>query len=621
MLGKILATRHSKAMGRFLLTVGQVGVGTSGGVEAVYHATRAFSNTLQADEVIVKLDVRNAFNSVSRGQMVQALKLLAAKQNYDVNDLLAYFEAAYAQPSHIYYQPKGSSVHISSEEGCQQGDPLGPLFFAIVFTLACARAAQALDLPLLGSFLDDAVVGGHVDEVRSFIDNLEVELRSIGLTLNHGKCRAITTHDSNPFADKGFQLEHYHSWHFVGAPIGNYEHILSFCANKVNQVSKKLSLFSLLPPHLSILMAKFCGTAPLLSYWVRVLGPLETWEQADKLTSTFFQRIVGPVFEPSRPLIHLPCRVGGFGLKSIGGLIGHAALAASCLETADIASSILIGDEPFFGERANFSIEALRDAGVVTDVGRPTKRIQKFFSKQLVKPIVDSLPQPIKDTARRWNSALGSAPLNPVFSLLEAFELKDQEFVFWARLRLGADLAESTQKCVLCQSTADQKGNHTLSCMGSNDKYEWHKLITAVIIRLASTACWAPTPEPHPFPQDPGRRLDIALQPGTVSLEKVTLIDVSITHASTCAAVSEKKRSKYGHQLLPDQQLLPVVFETSGGCEKPTMQFLQALAKGALTRGWVLGGRAAPTLMVGSTLARCVAQRLTKQFVGTPPSQ
>ena len=101
MLGKILATRHSKAMGRFLLTVGQVGVGTSGGVEAIYHATRAFSNTLQADEVMVKLDVRNAFNSVSREQMLQALKLLAEKQNYDVNDLLAYFEAAYAQPSHI----------------------------------------------------------------------------------------------------------------------------------------------------------------------------------------------------------------------------------------------------------------------------------------------------------------------------------------------------------------------------------------------------------------------------------------------------------------------------------------------------------------------------------------
>ena len=51
----------------------QLGVGTPGGCEAAVHATRRFVESMPADHCVVKLDFSNAFNSLNRDVMLNAV--------------------------------------------------------------------------------------------------------------------------------------------------------------------------------------------------------------------------------------------------------------------------------------------------------------------------------------------------------------------------------------------------------------------------------------------------------------------------------------------------------------------------------------------------------------------
>jgi len=51
----------------------QLGIGTLGGCEAAVHSARRYLEALPEDHVLVKLDFRNAFNSIHRREMLLAV--------------------------------------------------------------------------------------------------------------------------------------------------------------------------------------------------------------------------------------------------------------------------------------------------------------------------------------------------------------------------------------------------------------------------------------------------------------------------------------------------------------------------------------------------------------------
>jgi len=57
---------------RELLQLTQLGVGTSWVCEAAVHGTRSFMAQTQGEKVLLKLDVKNAFNSIRRDTVLQA---------------------------------------------------------------------------------------------------------------------------------------------------------------------------------------------------------------------------------------------------------------------------------------------------------------------------------------------------------------------------------------------------------------------------------------------------------------------------------------------------------------------------------------------------------------------
>jgi len=92
----------------------QLGFGVKHGAEAAAHAARRCCiNNLRPGEAFLKIDFTNAFNAVSRDE------ILSSSEEY-TPELFPFINICYGQPSfHIY----GESV-ILSEQGLQLGDPL-----------------------------------------------------------------------------------------------------------------------------------------------------------------------------------------------------------------------------------------------------------------------------------------------------------------------------------------------------------------------------------------------------------------------------------------------------------------------------------------------------------------
>ena len=157
------------AMGELLAPL-QVGYGTPLGAEATAHAARTYLSCLQPDQLMLKIDFCNTFNTVRRDVMLPAV-LQHAPEIYPL------VFASYRNPTHLYF---GSNV-LESSEGVQQGDPLGPLMFSLTIHLI------HLTSKLKVFYLDDGTLGGTADEIVQDLHRLEGAADALGLELNHRK--------------------------------------------------------------------------------------------------------------------------------------------------------------------------------------------------------------------------------------------------------------------------------------------------------------------------------------------------------------------------------------------------------------------------------------------------
>ena len=101
---------------------------------------------------------------------------------------------SHASHSNLLYHEK----IIFSQEGPQQGDPLGPLLFSLAIQPALSRLNSVLVL----GYLDDVTVGGEAGRVAQDIVMFRDETAVLGLELNISKCEVITYEGTHlPFSD------------------------------------------------------------------------------------------------------------------------------------------------------------------------------------------------------------------------------------------------------------------------------------------------------------------------------------------------------------------------------------------------------------------------------------
>ncbi len=191
-----------------LLAPRQLEYGVRGGAEAAVHTDRLYLQDLQ-HQCILKLDFKNAFNTLRRDKMLQAVQNFAP-------DLLPFVHSSYSSSSSLFWSDKT----IQSTEGVQQGDPLGPLLFCLTIHPLMSQLKSELCV----WYLDDGTIEGAAEDVKHDLEVVVREGAALDLHLNERKSEVIcvdpAARDSILHSIPGAQVIDPASASLLGSPIG-----------------------------------------------------------------------------------------------------------------------------------------------------------------------------------------------------------------------------------------------------------------------------------------------------------------------------------------------------------------------------------------------------------------
>ena len=178
---------------RTILEPIQLGVKTPNGCEAIVHTTRQWFHRHRSDpsKTAVSVDISNAFNTMNRSAVLQSIRT-------HFSSLAPWVGCCYRYDSHLF---TGSCTAcdrtIPNSRGVQQGDPLGPVLFALAIhpTIQEARLATERSFPsgldICSFYLDDGLCARDAPAVSIFLEALVRGLGRIGLVVNLSKTEVI----------------------------------------------------------------------------------------------------------------------------------------------------------------------------------------------------------------------------------------------------------------------------------------------------------------------------------------------------------------------------------------------------------------------------------------------
>ena len=144
----------------------QLGVACPGGAETMVHSLRACVDRHWEDDdfVVLKVDLRNAFNNVSRQAVLDQC-------HSHFPELFPWVSWCYSHPTNLWH-PLGS---LSSTSGVQQGDPLGSLLFSLVIHPVIIGIENTCESLFFNKwYLDDGALAGSktsIDQALSILNN------------------------------------------------------------------------------------------------------------------------------------------------------------------------------------------------------------------------------------------------------------------------------------------------------------------------------------------------------------------------------------------------------------------------------------------------------------------
>ena len=609
-VGEVLRRLVSKCLAAFvrlpaisLLSPLQLGVSVRGGCEAIVHATRQLMTSLPDEQRwTLLLDFTNAFNNISREAMfVEFRRRLPG--------LSAWMESCYSGQPLLHL---GKDI-IHSCCGVQQGDPLGPLGFALTLHPVVERIkAEVPALALNAWYLDDGTLVGSPGDLSAALHIVESEGPAVGLHLNRGKSLVYIPEGCDaslsplppevPVTRVGFCL--------LGCPIGPPPYCEEVLEDRVSRIRESLVvLHDMGNSQLETTLLRSCYALPKFSYIIRTCPPSDI-SQATKrfdvaMREALESTLGGPLSEWSWLKASLPSSRGGINLRSASLHAPAAFLASSCLSQTLVES--MLGHAPGPSSHTTSTVAALSAAASRPDwvsleeIDVPLRQhsLSVVIDEAAFQLLLSSAPSP-RARALALSSALPHAGdwLNGVPSATLGLLLHDQEFRSCLRYWLGVPLHSTAYSCPECHSTADPFGDHQVGCGGNGDRIARHNAIRDVLYSAAQSAALAPSREmPHLVSSSLSRPADVfiptwsrghpaALDVHVISpLQQQTLREAATTpgHALR-VGVQRKLASHLSACRSAGVDFIPVVAEVLGGLAEDAISTIRAFGRAIAQR-------------------------------------
>ena len=580
-----VACSHVKERSLALLAPRQLGFAVKGGAEAAAHATRIFLQNMQPGKVFVKIDFKNAFNSIRRDCVLESI----AKH---FPELFSFASASLANSSIL----KFGEYTLDSAEGAQQGDPLGPLYFC----LAIHDLLNALESEMVVAYLDDIGMGGDADVVASDFERLENMAKERGLTLNRAKCEIIGLTDESriSFHTRNIILPEtdINAAVLLGAPLFPGATLIGILNNKLEELQRLTERLTLMPAHDALFLLRNVLSLPRLLYTLRTapcVGSAELISYDNHLRATLSHTLNIDLSDDRWRQASLPVRWGGLGTRGAVQLAPSAYLASAAASSGLVQRLLPIRLRSIVDPNIASSLSAWH--AIVGDIPEPSSSLQRAWDDPCCRAIADDLLTRAADVAERArllaSRAEGSGDwLRAIPLPAIGLKLDNAAVRIAVGLRLGAPLVHP-HICV-CGAQVEANGRHGLVCRKSAGRHSRHNQINEQIQRGFISAGILATREPQGLcdartgkrpdgvtsvPWARGRCLAWdATCPDTFAQSHVQAC--SIASGSAALAAEARKTAKY-IDICRGVDFVPVAVETTGAWGKEGWALIKELGR------------------------------------------
>jgi hypothetical protein len=499
--------------------------GIAGGVESLPHIINAYFSA-NKNHCVLKVDCKNAFNSVSRAHILHAVK-------NKLPALLPLVTLLYTRPSKVLFQesrgvdPDGNakihSVTVNNCEGVIQGEPLAALLFSIVLADCKAVVKAAFPSVTMRGIADDVYFCGPGADVVAASKLYKIELSKVGLTLLEAKSVLYKPYDvegaraaagaSGLAVDTGIMC--------AGVPVGDQVYVQAALANfvtskielceKIRALWKTMSFTSKSVQNIYRII-RFCVSPACINHLLRGVAPGVIKQQLTRFDDAVYKLTIeifgsstnDPDCAATTPeglvtnlRVRLRARDGGLGIGSGGASARSSYVGSLCLTlhlvakalgpafTSDAAKTAF--PDLVDAESSLFpSCDALKESSIASLLAEPVGRVQRALAAVAGKAMAADVLSRVTDASDR---AFMLSGCNDGATWLDAHAppgtkpLTDRQYVMLARARLGLGNVDgfsdaAPQPCPACEgmmrsgrllgdhvTRLRRTGTHALHCL------------------------------------------------------------------------------------------------------------------------------------------------------------
>ena len=418
---------------------------------------------------------------------------------------------------------------IFSRCGVQQGDPLGPLGFALTLQPIVERIKREVpNLRINVWYLDDGTLCGSPDDLLRALEIVEEDGPSRGLILNRSKSLLFIPQGADassnplppevPISRSGFCL--------LGSPIGPAAFCEPTVMSRVEKIKLAVSkLRDLEDSQMETTLLRFCLSLPKFNFILRSCPPphiRHATSAFDALMREALSDLIGaPLSDWAWLKASLPISLGGLNMRSA---VLHAPSAfISSLEQSQSLMTEILDHQPSPSRHLAEVVPDLAQAAespdwvTLGDIDVPLQ--QHHLSHKIDEASYNSLLASAPDTRSRALALSSAIPhagdwLEVVPSSALGLHLHDREFRLCLNYWLGLRLQSREFGCPICIRglIADPFGDHQVGCGGNGDRIHRHDALRDTLFSAAQSAALAPRKEvPSLIPGSCSRPADVFL--------------------------------------------------------------------------------------------------------------